>query len=180
MKTQVSPGRFKHIQGVVKTSGVLAKRFGQSEPKARLAAWLHDCAKELSRAEMLNWLKGTSFRLDALEKQMPGLWHPHAGAAIAFKKWKIRDGAVLEAIRSHTLGGVTMGPLAQVVFVADFIEPGRVFEGVGLARAMVDRGLNEGVRIKAVLTLEQLLKKRQRVHPRLLLTWNAFLLKDKK
>lgn len=180
MKTQVSPRRFKHIQGVVKASAELSRRFGQPAPKARLAAWLHDCAKELSRAQMLDWLKGTPFRLDALEKQMPGLWHPHAGAAIAFKKWKIRDGAVLEAIRSHTLGGATMGPLAQVVFVADFIEPGRVFEGVQSARAAVGRGLIEGVRVKTVLTLEQLLKNREMIHPRLLLTWNAFLLKEKK
>jgi len=180
VKSQVSPRRFKHIQGVVKTSGILAKRFGQSAPKATLAAWLHDCAKELSRAEMLSWLKGTPFHLDAVEKQMPGLWHPHAGAAIALKKWKIKDQAVLEAIRSHTLGGVWMDSLAQVVFVADFIEPGRVFEGVQQARAAARRGLTEAVYVKAALTLEQLLKSREMIHPRLLLTWNAFLLKDKK
>lgn len=180
MKSQVSPRRFKHIQGVVKTSGDLAGRFGQSASKARLAAWFHDCAKEMTRAQMLSWLRGTPFRLDRLEKRMPGLWHPHAGAAIALKKWKLKDAAVLEAIRSHTLGGERMGPLAQVVFVADFIEPGRVFEGVGLARAAARRGLAEGVRVKTVLTLEQLLKNGEMVHPRLLLTWNAFLSKDGK
>jgi predicted HD superfamily hydrolase involved in NAD metabolism len=129
---------------------------------------------------MLDWMKGTPFRLDALEKQMPGLWHPHAGAAIALKKWKVKDAAVLEAIRSHTLGGAEMGVLAQVVFVADFIEPGRVFGGVAQARAAACRGLTEGVCAKAALTLEHLLKNREMIHPRLLLTWNAFLLKDGK
>ena len=180
MKSQVSPWRFKHIQGVVETSAELAKRFGQPVRAARLAAWFHDCAKELSRAEMLAWLKGSPFHLDALEKRMPGLWHPHAGAAIALKKWKMKDTSILEAIRSHTLGGASMDPLAQVVFVADFIEPGRAFEGVQMARREARRGLVQGVRAKAALTLAHLTQNREMIHPRLLLTWNAFLLKDLK
>jgi len=180
VKTQVSPKRFKHIQGVVKASADLALRFGQPVRKARLAAWLHDCAKELSRDEMLGWLKRSPFRLDTLERTMPGLWHPHVGAAIALKKWKIKDAAVLEAIRSHTLGGEQMGKVAQVVFVADFIEPGRKFEGVHDARSAARQGLTQGVRAKAGLTLGHLLKNQATIHPRLILTWNAFLLKDEK
>jgi predicted HD superfamily hydrolase involved in NAD metabolism len=180
VKTQVSPRRFAHIQGVVKSSGDLALRFGQSVLKARLAAWLHDSAKELPKPEMTAWLKGTPFHLDAEEKAMPGLWHPHAGAAIALKKWKIKDPEVLEAIRCHTLGGEKMGGLARVVFVADFVEPGRHFDGVAEARRAARRSLIQGVRVKAERTLADLLRGQMMIHPRLLNTWNAFLLKDDK
>ncbi len=173
--TQVSPHRLKHIEGVAQTSGRLAKHFGLAVEKARLAAWLHDCAKELPRSEMKKWIRKAGFRLDASEERMPGLWHPHAGAAIALKKWGIRDNAVLEAVRCHTLGSPQMGPLAQVVFVSDFIEPGRRFEGVGTVRSLAGKNLRKAVLAKASMTIGFLFDKKMKVHPRLLETWNEFL-----
>ncbi len=174
--TQVSPYRLKHILGVVRTSERLARRFGLAVEKASLAAWLHDCAKEKSRQEMKGWIKRAAFRLDANEEKMPGLWHPQAGAAIALQKWGIRDKPVLEAIRCHTLGSPRMGPLAQLVFVADFIEPSRGFAGVQKVRALARRSLKAAVLAKASMTIQFLLEKRMMIHPRLLETWNQFLL----
>jgi predicted HD superfamily hydrolase involved in NAD metabolism len=178
MKTQVSPERYEHVRGVVRASLKLASRYQVDRKKAELAAWLHDCAKELSRESMLGWLRGSSMRLDSMERCMPGLWHPHAGAAIALRKWKIRDRSVLEAIRCHTLGRPGMDPLAQVLFVADFIEPGRNFTGVRRARQLTRKSLAEGVRVKASMTIRNLLEKGMMIHPRLMDTWNAFLRKD--
>ncbi|HET9870162.1 MAG TPA: bis(5'-nucleosyl)-tetraphosphatase (symmetrical) YqeK [bacterium] len=179
VRTQVGPARWKHIQGVVQSAEKLARRFGLPVGKARLAAWLHDCAKELPRARMLAWMRGTPFRLDAGERALPALWHPHAGAAIAWKKWGVRDRGLLEAVRCHTLGGERMGPLAQAIFVADFIEPGRRFPGVGEARRAARESLAGGVRAKASQTVALLLSEGRLVHPRLLLTWNAFVKKDR-
>ena len=175
VKTQVGEYRFKHIHGVAQTAGRLARRFDLPVEKAILAGWLHDCAKELSKAEMKRWIRKAGFRLDALEVQMPGLWHPHAGAGLALKHWGIKDKAVLEAIRCHTLGSPTMGPLSQVLFIADFIEPSRRFEGVQTARAKARQGLREGVLAKASMTVQSLLEEGRKIHPRLLETWNAFL-----
>jgi predicted HD superfamily hydrolase involved in NAD metabolism len=173
---QVSPYRLKHIQGVVQTSGWLAKRFGLPVEKARLAGWLHDCAKEKTRVEMKRWIKKAGFRLDPEEAKMPALWHPHAGAAVALLRWGIKDKGVLEAIRCHTLGSRQMSPLAQVVFVADFIEPSRKFEGVEKVRALARRSLKEAVLAKASMTMQFLFEERMKIHPRLLETWNQFLL----
>jgi predicted HD superfamily hydrolase involved in NAD metabolism len=179
VKTQVSPERFKHIAGVARTSEKLALRYGLSAPRALWAAWLHDCGKELSRAQMKSWLKKNPFRLDPQETALPGLWHPHVGAAIALKKWGIRDPAILEAIRCHTLGRAGMSPLAQLVFVADFVEPGRDFPQVDQARKSATHSLREGVLAKASMTIEFLFRKRMRIHPRLLETWNYFLTQGK-
>lgn len=174
--TQVSPYRLKHIQGVAQTSARLAERFGLPVEKARLAGWLHDCAKEKTRLEMKRWIKTGRFRLDAEEEKIPGLWHPHAGAAVALLKWGIKDKGILEAIRCHTLGNPQMGPLAQVVFVADFIEPSRNFEGVEKVRSIARRNLKEAVLAKASMTIQFLFEKRMKIHPRLLETWNHFLM----
>ena len=173
---QVSPYRLRHIQGVVETSEKLARRFGLSPEKAILAAWLHDCAKEKRKREMKFWIRKAGFGLDAQEEKMPGLWHPHAGAAIAFRKWGIKDKSVLEAIRCHTLGNPKMGPLAQVVFVADFIEPSRDFVGIQKIRSLARRSLKKAVLAKASMTIQFLLEKKMKIHPRLLETWNQFLL----
>src|SRR5690349_2804768 len=96
VKTQVGPFRYQHIQGVAATAKRLAKRHRLSPLKAELAAWLHDCAKELSRTEMRSWIKKGGFRLDKAEESMPGLWHPHAGAGVAKVQWGIREPDVLD------------------------------------------------------------------------------------
>lgn len=179
VETQVSPFRFRHIQGVVRTAQRLADRYRLPVRKAVLAAWFHDCGKELSRGEMKRWLKDTPFHLDREELSMPGLWHPHVGAAIALKKWEVKDKGILEAIRCHTLGSPEMGPLAQVLFVADFIEPGRKFIGAEAARKAASQGLYKAVLLKCSMTVSFLFEKGMKIHPRLLETWNTFLLKTK-
>jgi len=112
--------------------------------------------------------------LDPMEKEMPALWHPHAGAAAAYLEWNVRDTSVLQAIRCHTLGHLRMRPLAQVLFVADFIEPGRRFPGIEEARRKSGSNLREGILAKASMTIGYLLQKRLTIHPRLLETWNFF------
>ncbi len=179
VRTHAGPRRYRHIQGVVECASRLALRHGLSAGKARLAAWLHDCAKELTREEMKYWLDRSPFRLDPLEKEMQGLWHSHAGAAIAYRKWGIRDPAVLEAIRCHTTGSSNMGRLAQVLFLADFIEPSREFKGRSRAARIAGRSLREGVLAKASMTLMFLLERKSRIHPRLVETWNGFLNRGK-
>lgn len=179
VKTQVSAQRYHHIQGVAKTAGRLAKHYGLPVEKAKLAGWLHDCAKELTKSEMLQWIKKSPFPLDSEEKKLPALWHPHAGAAIAFKKWGIKDVKVLEAIRCHTLGHPLMSPLAQVIFVADFIEPGRDFDGLLLARQAARANLRQAVLCKCSMTMAHLLNQNMKIHDRLLKTWNEFLQNEK-
>jgi predicted HD superfamily hydrolase involved in NAD metabolism len=178
VKCQVSPRRFSHIQGVVLTAKKLAAGNGLGVEKAALAAWLHDCAKEWPKSKMLASLKQSPFHLDALEKEIPALWHPHAGAAAAYGEWKIRDPDILQAVRCHTLGNPLMGPLAQVLFVADFIEPGRRFKDVARIRRVARSDLREGVLNKASLTMDFLFQKRMKIHPRLVETWNSFLKRE--
>ena len=105
---------------------------------------------------------------------MPALWHPHAGEAIARLQWGVRDPGILEAVRCHTLGNARMKPLAQLLFVADFIEPTRVFPGVREARALAFQDIRLAVGLKASMTIRFLLEKKMKIHPRLLGTWNGF------
>lgn len=174
LATQVGAKRFRHIQGVVTAAESLAVRYRVPVTAARWAAWLHDSAKELDRTQLLRWARRDSVKMDGPEEGLPALWHPHAGAAIARSRWGIRDAGILDAIRSHTLGRPAMPRLAQVIFVADFIEPNRDFPGVDEARRAARRHLTEAVQMKCRMTIDHLLGRGQRVHPRLLETWNHF------
>jgi len=67
-----------------------------------------------------------------------------------------------------------------VIFVADFIEPGRKFKGAAEVRKKAMGDLRAGVAAKASLTVGFLLKRNKMIHPRLLETWNDFAEKNKK
>jgi predicted HD superfamily hydrolase involved in NAD metabolism len=177
VKKNISPARLRHIRGVARVAVELAVRHRVDPKKAELAAWLHDCAKEMPHARMKLLIGRGPFRLDPTEIRLAQLWHPLAGAAMARQKWRIRDQEVLEAVRCHTLGKAGMKPLAQVIFVADFIEPGRKFKGAAEVQKKAMKDLGQGVAAKASMTVGFLLKKNMMIHSRLLDTWNDFIKK---
>jgi predicted HD superfamily hydrolase involved in NAD metabolism len=174
VQARVGKGRFAHILGVEKASLRLAQRYQLPAISLRAAALLHDCAKEMGRPQMRALFRKGPFQLDEGEKVLPALWHPHAGANLAYHHWKIRHPSILDAIRCHTLGRPGMGKMAQALFVADYIEAGRRFKGLRQARQAAQKSLAEGVRVKAAQTIEYLLSEGRKVHPRLVETWNAF------
>jgi predicted HD superfamily hydrolase involved in NAD metabolism len=175
LKGRVTEERFRHTEGVAVTAAVLAEKNGVSVTKAVVASYLHDSAKHLTLDQSKAALAGSPFRMDAIEKALPPLWHCSLGAALAWKTWKVRDPAVLEAVRWHALGAPRMGLLAQVLFVADYVEPARQFTGVASLRRLAHRDLHLAVQAKCAGVLTYLARNRLRVHPRLIETWNAFL-----
>ncbi len=175
---RVGKDRYTHILGVEKAAVVLGKRFGLGELPLRAAALFHDSAKEMTRGEMGTILRKGPFYLDETEEKIPALWHPHAGANLAYHEWGCRNRDILEAVRCHTLGKPGMGKLAQALFVADYIEPGRHFDGLAKARKAARESLTEGVKVKASQTLSYLLATKRKIHPRLVETWNYFLVKN--
>ena len=60
-----------------------------------------------------------------VEKENPSLLHAKLGACLAQKKYEIQDKEILQAIESHTTGRPAMSLLEKIVYIADYIEPGR-------------------------------------------------------
>ncbi|MGH7442317.1 MAG: bis(5'-nucleosyl)-tetraphosphatase (symmetrical) YqeK, partial [bacterium] len=123
LKAVLKPARFLHTQGVVKTARALAPHHGVDLRAATLAAWLHDCAKCLDKPTLVALLKPAG--ADAEERRQPALWHAPVGAYLACRDFGVKDKDVLAAIRLHTTGGPGQSPLQKLLFVADYIEPGR-------------------------------------------------------
>ena len=87
----------------------------------------------------------------------------------------IYDEDILNAIRQHTVGSEYMTPLAQIIYMADYIEPARSFDGVDKARQLVQHSLAAGVAYQTKHTLQYLIDKNQPVYPQTIVTYNAWV-----
>ncbi|MCR5399268.1 MAG: bis(5'-nucleosyl)-tetraphosphatase (symmetrical) YqeK [Lachnospiraceae bacterium] len=117
--------RFLHTLGVAGTAACIAMSQGYDIRKAYLAGLLHDCAKYMDDSEYVEYCERHDIDMEDVEVSNPGLLHAKVGAYQAHKKYGIVDGDVLAAIRWHTTGRPGMSELEAIVFLADYIEPGR-------------------------------------------------------
>lgn len=125
LKRTLKPQRFTHTVGVAETAKEMAETFGVNPNKAYFAGMLHDCAKNLSDAELLRICEENNIEVSECEAKSPYLLHGKAGAYIARTKYGITDEEILSAIIWHTTGKPDMTKLEKIVFSADYIEPGR-------------------------------------------------------
>ncbi|MBS3947217.1 MAG: bis(5'-nucleosyl)-tetraphosphatase (symmetrical) YqeK [Dethiobacter sp.] len=166
---------FVHSAGVAETAANLARVLGADEDRARLAGWLHDCAREIVPQELLVLAETSQIVIDDFCRQQPVLLHAPVGAVVS--GWLgVLDEAVLAAIRRHTLGDQDMSLLDRIVYVADKIELGRSYSEVEALRRKVAEDFHEGVLAVVAQTIRYLLAKKQVIHPLTISFWNSLLL----
>nr|WP_306817638.1 bis(5'-nucleosyl)-tetraphosphatase (symmetrical) YqeK [Acetatifactor muris] len=117
--------RYEHTLGVEYTAAALAMRYGGNVCDAQAAGLLHDCAKCLSDKKRLKICEKHHIPISKVERKNPFLLHAKAGAYLARKKYGVKNQDILNAIQNHTTGRKEMSLLEKIVFVADYIEPGR-------------------------------------------------------
>ena len=142
VRCRISEERYGHILRVAGTAEELARAHGLDEDRARLAALLHDAARETESEEFLRIADEWGMPIGEMERESPKLLHGPVAAELAERELGIQDGEVLEAIRIHTTGRPGMGPLALVLYVADKIEPARDYPSVGRLRELARKDLH--------------------------------------
>ena len=125
MEKHLDPKRYEHTLGVAYTAASLAMRYGEDTVKAILAGMLHDCAKCLSNEKRISICEKHNIMISEAEEKNPFLLHAKAGSFLAMNKYKVHDSDVINAILNHTTGRPGMSLLEKIIFVADYIEPGR-------------------------------------------------------
>jgi len=124
----VSPRRAQHIAGVAGLVERWASERAVDAAEAtrwRRAALLHDALRD-APASML----ATFAPLP--EGWPPSIWHGPAAAAAAAREGE-DDPGVLDAVHYHSLGHAAWDDVGRILFLADFLEPGRTHEGAVLA-----------------------------------------------
>src|SRR6056297_2048153 len=125
VRTRLSLPRFLHSIRTAETAMELCRRYGLSLEEAYISGIGHDMAREFGVEQVMQLAKEDSLPLLEEELQRPVLLHGRAAAVLLQASWGEKRQAVLNAVRWHTQGHPDMGDLGKVLYIADFIEPGR-------------------------------------------------------
>lgn len=161
VQMHMSERRFQHVLGVEETAVALAAKYGASEEKASIAALTHDYAKERPNEEFEMIIQRDGYDQELLNYGN-AIWHGLVGASMVQRELGIKDEEILEAIRLHTTGAAKMSLLDKIIYVADYIEPGRNFPGVKEARELALVDLDEAVAYETKHTLLHLIEQEQK------------------
>jgi predicted HD superfamily hydrolase involved in NAD metabolism len=142
-RERLSEKRYGHTVRVANTAEDLARVHGLDPARARLAALLHDAARETEPGEFLRLAEKWDVPVGEPERESPKLLHGPVAAELARRELGVEDEEVLEAIRAHTVGRAEIGPLALALYVADKIEPARDYPSVGRIRELAREDLRE-------------------------------------
>lgn len=144
--------RVNHVLGCAQTAVRLAERWGESALDAYRAGMLHDVTKALSPECQLELCDRYGIELDQFSRENPKTLHATTGAAVAQRVFGESED-VVAAICAHTTGCGNMNTLQKIIYIADYMEPNRSFEGVEQLRQLAETDLDAAVVLGIEMTI---------------------------
>lgn len=145
-RDRLSDRRLGHTTRVAVTAERLARLHSLDPQRTRLAALLHDAAREMDRRDLLRRAEEWRLHVEEPERENPGILHGPVAAELARRSLGVADEEVLEAVRVHTTASPGMSPIALAVYIADKIEPARDYPSVERLRKLADTNLADATR----------------------------------
>lgn len=167
--SMVKAKRLPHIKGTEETAVALARFWGIDPEKARRAAILHDCTKYWSLEDQVALCDQAGVPLDAMERASVKLLHSKTGAILARDRFGQSE-EIYQAIFCHTTGKAGMKMLDKVLYLADYMEPNRNFDGVEELRRLVWEDLDQAMILGLEMSVEDIQDRGEVVHQN---TWDA-------
>ncbi len=152
--------RIAHVKGCCRTAVELAQRWGADPTDAARAGILHDVTKALDGRNQLRLCEKYDIIIDTFEREHTKLLHSKTGSAVAQNIFGEND-AVVDAIYWHTTGKGDMTLLEKIIYLADYIEPCRSFDGVQQIRDMAMKDLDRALLMGFELSIEELLREKK-------------------
>lgn len=123
---RLKSSRFIHSVGVAETASFLSSRFSLDVNDALCAGIYHDAYRYECDEKCIALLEVAGFVIEEEERKEPMLLH----GALAAYYFDFDCGeevplALKKAVRYHTLGSKDMGKLGAVIYISDYMEPGR-------------------------------------------------------
>lgn len=157
------PKRVPHVIGCEEEAVRLALRWGADVENARTAGILHDITKICGLDEQLQLCRNYGIMTDALESQSEKLLHSKTGAATACEIFGVNS-EVFSAIYWHTTGKADMTLLEKVLYLADYVEPNRDFEGVDELRRLCYTDIDDAMRLGLEMSVDDLNERGVPIH----------------
>lgn len=163
---QLTPARLAHSVSMAGTAAELARRYGADAERAALAGLVHDAARCFAAGRLLKMAGEFGIVVSSLEKHAPvALLHGPVAAAWLPGQTGLDDAEILHAVAVHTTGCPRMTLLDRIIYLADYIEPGRQYPGSLRARAAASESLDAALRIAFDESLNYLLATGEPIHP---------------
>ena len=176
----LSESRLKHSLSVSETAVTLATIYGENIESARIAGLVHDCAKNMKDAELIKVASEHETQIDEIYINNPSILHGLVGSIIASELMEIRDEDILRAIRYHTTGRKNMSTLEKIIYIADYIEPLRKFNGVDELRTLSTVNLDTAVLKSLEETIKYVISRSELLHLDTIDARNYILIKNRR
>jgi predicted HD superfamily hydrolase involved in NAD metabolism len=184
LQAVLKPKRYTHSINVMETAGKLAEKYGIDMEKAALAGLLHDCARDIKGEKVFELCDEFGIKVDYIGIKQPELLHGAIGSKLAVTEYGIDDTEILDAICYHTTGCENMSLLSKIVFMADYIEPGRTFPGANDARKLAYKDIDSAMVMALDKTIKYVIDRGALIHPNTVNARNSIIFenmaKDKK
>lgn len=164
VKPHLTKTRFDHTLRVADEAVALAHLYEVDKKKANLAALFHDYAKYRPLKEMERIIRASQLPKDLLNYHHE-LWHGPVGALLIEYEYGVTDKEIQGAIHSHTTGKAYMNKLDLIIFLADYIEPGRNFSGLDEVREAAKSDLYYASYLVSRNTIHYLSSKNRLIYP---------------
>ncbi|WP_087065246.1 bis(5'-nucleosyl)-tetraphosphatase (symmetrical) YqeK [Intestinibacillus massiliensis] len=171
---RLSGYRYTHTLGCERAAKWLAEQYGGDVQKAAFAACLHDITKRLSRDEQLYLCDKYDIIPCDVEKVEWKMLHGKTAAAIARREYGAPQD-VADAIAYHTTGRADMTLLDKILYLADFIEDTRDFDGVEPARALAKKDIDQALLYCFDSSLSDLVERGKLIHADTIAARNSLL-----
>lgn len=178
LKKELKPKRFDHVLRVEQQALELAEKFDYEDlQQVSIAALMHDHCKDLPKERMYK-LANVFSPYEPLKFGNVAIWHGLAAAELAHAKYNISDNDIVNAIAQHTIGAKKMSMLSKIIFVADYIEPGRNFPGIDEARELAGKSLDAAVFFKMRESIKHLVESNEVVYVESVVVYNHWVKKQ--
>ena len=160
----LKPNRVAHVLGCRDTAVRLAKLWGANEHDALRAGLLHDITKALDGPLQLALCRSYGVSCCAFSDRNPKTLHALTGSLVAQRIFG-ENQDVVNAVAFHTTGKANMTTLEKVIYVADYMEPNRKFDGVEKLRQLAETDLDKALKLGLEMTISNLEKEGREISP---------------
>lgn len=171
----LSPARYRHSIEVMHLACKLAGIYGVEPDLAVIAGLLHDVAREIAPRDLLTMAETMGLNIDEVERKAPVLLHGKVGAELLRREWGQDNPAVLQAVAQHITGAPVMPLISQIVFIADFAEPGRQYGPAHIARRLAMNNRVTALKYIFHQEIQFVLEREFLIHPLTVQAWNHLL-----
>lgn len=156
--------RVAHVLGCAETAVDMARLWGADPIDAYRAGLLHDVTKALDGQAQRDLCRALGLQVDDFSWNNSKILHQITGAAVADRVFGENEN-VIRAIRSHTTGCAGMNTLQKIIYIADYMEPNRKFEGVEELRRLAATDLDGALKMGLTMSVSLLKQQGRQICP---------------